>query len=115
MGAGFPVLSHWGASRLAVSLGAVPAAVVPVPHGDPLPEDGLGGPLPLPDVAAQGLGLPAGEPAGVLVSHGHVGEEGHPAVDAPVGLHADGVPGGPLVESRQSFSQGAVGPGPGAR
>ena len=98
MGAGFPVLSHWVASRLAVSLGAVslgsvPAAVLPVPHGNPLPEDDLGGRLSPADVAAQGLGLPVGEPAGVLVSHGHVGEEGHPAVDAPVGLHADGVPG----------------------
>ena len=27
--------------------GAVPSAVLPVPHGDPLPEDDLGGPLPL--------------------------------------------------------------------
>ena len=69
------------------------AAVLPVPEGYPLPEDDPGGLLTLSDVAAQGLGLPVGEPTGVLVSHGHVGEEGHPAVDAPVGLHADGVPG----------------------
>ena len=45
------------------------------------------------DVAAQALGLAVGEPAGVVVSHGLLGDEGEPAVDAPVGLHGEGVDG----------------------
>ena len=44
-------------------------------------------------MAAQGLGLAVGEPAGFVVSHGLLGDERHPAVDAPVGLRANGVDG----------------------
>ena len=62
-------------------------SILALPEGDLFPEDDGGGLLALADVAAEALGLAVGEPAGVVVSHGLLGDEGEPAVDAPVGLH----------------------------